>query len=196
MDYIYDIVLNFHSNYYDFYEWKKDDKIINVNKIPIYKIHSEDYLNLKNNYITIEKTSLPKQSKMFLVTNGVEVMGLIIDQSGKILKRSSLIFEESDDILEDKESIKLIDIKYHINKIKNINHESRVTKEKRKYIESYLNEIDLKKDEYLLKYLYYDIYNLEEENINKIYKKLIELKDNDLDKIYEGIKRINLELNK
>ncbi len=195
MDYIYDIVLNFHSNYYDFYEWKKDDKIINVNKIPIYKISSKDYLNLKNNCVTIEKSTLSKESKMFLVTNGIEVMGLLIDNSGKILKRSSLIFEESDDILEDKESIKFIDIKYQINKSKNVNYESRVNKEKRKYIESYLKRIDLNKDEYLLKYLYYDIYNQEEENINKIYKKLIELKDKDLNKIYEGIKRIKLELN-
>ena len=35
MDYIYDIVLNFHENYYEFYEWKSSDKIINVKKITI-----------------------------------------------------------------------------------------------------------------------------------------------------------------
>ena len=29
MNYIYDIVLNFHESYYEFYEWKSTDKIIN-----------------------------------------------------------------------------------------------------------------------------------------------------------------------
>ena len=27
MDYIYDIVLNFNDDYYEFYEWKQEDKI-------------------------------------------------------------------------------------------------------------------------------------------------------------------------
>ena len=30
MDYIYDIVLNFNDDYYEFYEWKQEDKIINI----------------------------------------------------------------------------------------------------------------------------------------------------------------------
>ena len=33
MNYIYDIVLNFNKDYYEFYEWKKSDKVINVKKI-------------------------------------------------------------------------------------------------------------------------------------------------------------------
>ena len=36
MEYIYDIVLNFQDNYYDFYEWQKKDKIIPIKVI----IHS------------------------------------------------------------------------------------------------------------------------------------------------------------
>ena len=30
MDYIYDIILNFNEEFYDFYEWKNNDNIINV----------------------------------------------------------------------------------------------------------------------------------------------------------------------
>ena len=43
MDYIYDIVLNFQSNYYEFYEWKTTDKIINVKKILVYLVSNQDY---------------------------------------------------------------------------------------------------------------------------------------------------------
>ena len=128
MDYIYDIVLNFHENYYEFYEWKSTDKIINIKRIPIYKISTKDYLNIKNNYTTIDKQSLPKQNKMFLITNGIEVMGLLLDNLGKVIKKSSLIFEESDEIIEDKDLLKLINIKYKIDKIIKNPNISRLSK--------------------------------------------------------------------
>jgi len=91
MDYIYDIVLNFQSNYYDFYEWRETDKIINIKKILVYKTNDENYLNLKYNEIILDNQLLPKQTKMFLVTNGVEVMGIMLDNQGKLIKRSSLL---------------------------------------------------------------------------------------------------------
>lgn len=194
MDYIYDIVLNFHENYYEFYEWKSTDKIINIKRIPIYKISTKDYLNIKNNYTTIDKQSLPKQNKMFLITNGIEVMGLLLDNLGKVIKKSSLIFEESDEIIEDKDLLKLINIKYKIDKIIKNPNISRLSKEKSNYIESYLNSIDKEKDEYILKYIYYDIYNEEESNVNKLYNKLLDLSKEDKNKMYECLKRINLEL--
>ncbi len=194
MDYIYDIVLNFHENYYEFYEWKSTDKIINIKRIPIYKISTKDYLNIKNNYTTIDKQSLPKQNKMFLITNGIEVMGLLLDNLGKVIKKSSLIFEESDEIIEDKDLLKLINIKYKIDKIIKNPNISRLSKEKSNYIESYLNSIDKEKDEYILKYIYYDIYNEEESDLNKLYNKLLDLSKEDKNKMYECLKRINLEL--
>lgn len=194
MDYIYDIVLNFHENYYEFYEWKSTDKIINVKRIPIYKINTKDYLNIKNNYTTIDKQSLPKQNKMFLITNGIEVMGLLLDNFGKVVKKSSLIFEESDEIIEDKDLLKLINIKYKIDKIIKNHNTSRLSNEKSNYIESYLNSIDKEKDEYILKYIYYDIYNEEESDVNKIYNKLLDLSKEDKNKMYQSLKRINLEL--
>ena len=194
MDYIYDIVLNFHENYYEFYEWKSTDKIINVKKIPIYKISTKDYLNIKNNYTTIDKQSLPKQNKMFLITNGIEVMGLLLDNLGKVIKKSSLIFEESDEIIEDKDLLKSINIKYKIDKIIKNSNTSRLSKEKSNYIESYLKNIDKEKDEYILKYIYYDIYNEEESDVNKLYNKLLDLSKEDKNKMYECLKRINLEL--
>lgn len=194
MDYIYDIVLNFHENYYEFYEWKSTDKIINIKRIPIYKISTKDYLNIKNNYTTIDKQSLPKQNKMFLITNGIEVMGLLLDNLGKVIKKSSLIFEESDEIIEDKDLLKSINIKYKIDKIIKNSNTSRLSKEKSNYIESYLKNIDKEKDEYILKYIYYDIYNEEESDVNKLYNKLLDLSKEDKNKMYECLKRINLEL--
>ena len=193
MEYIYDIVLNFQDNYYDFYEWQKKDKIINIKKIPIYKINNKDYLNIKNNKVTINKESLPKTNNMFLLTSGIEIIAILINNKGKILKKSSLIFEESDDILEDKDKIKVINIKYKIDKKNPTNLNSRIEQEKIKFINKFFKNIDKRKDEYLLKYLYYEIYN-KEEDIDIIYNKLLDLSKNDINKIYNSIQTLNKEL--
>jgi len=194
MDYIYDIVLNFQNNYYDFYEWKYTDKVINIKKILVYKVNNKDYLNLKYNEIIIDKKILPPQTKMLLVTNGIEVMGILLDNNGKLIKRSSLIFDESDEVLAEKETIKSLPLKYKKNIIKPHTSYSRILTEKMKFLQKYFSNIDKLKDEYLLKYIYYDIYNIEENNINKVYKKLQELIYEDINTIYSTIKKISIEL--
>ena len=194
MEYVYDIILNFQYKYYDFYEWKSDDKIINVKRIPIYKIDSKDYLNIKYNDVSIDKNCLSKVNKMFLVTNGYEVMGILINDKGKVNKKSGLLFEESDDILEDRDLIKKVDIKYTINKKNDTKIVSRSMEEKNNYIDKYLANIDKDNDKYFLKYLYYEVFNIDEDDIDKVYKDLFDLSKSDTLKIYEAIKRVNLEL--
>ena len=196
MDYIYVIVLNFQNDYYDFYEWQPTDKIINVKRIPIYKIDTQDYLNIKYHNVTIDRDILPKTNKLFLLTNGIEVMGILIDNNGKVIKKSGLLFDENDDILADSELIKAIDIKYTINKKNNITYISRLKKEKIKYLKAYFKKIDKIKDEYFLKYLYYDIYNDDEKDIDTVYDNLISLAKENPTKMFESIKKIELELKK
>ena len=194
MDYIYDIVLNFQNNYYEFYEWKPTDKIINVKKILVYKVNNKNYLNLKYNDIILDTKILPKQNKMFLITNGVEVMGILLDNNGKLIKRSSLLIDESDEVLEDKETLKPFPLKYKKNNLKPHISLDRIKEEKYQFIQNYFSNININKDEYLLKYLYYDIYKKEENNIKKVYKNLIDLITNDINKIYNSIKKVNIEI--
>ena len=60
MNYIYDIVLNFQDNYYNFFEWNRDDKIKNILKIPLYRVTDEDIKILKNNKIKVDKKLIDK----------------------------------------------------------------------------------------------------------------------------------------
>jgi len=196
MDYIYDIVLNFQSNYYDFYEWRETDKIINIKKILVYKTNDENYLNLKYNEIILDNQLLPKQTKMFLVTNGVEVMGIMLDNQGKLIKRSSLLLDEADEVIEDSDKIKELPIKYKKNISTPRTSNSRLITEKIKFLNHFFTNINISEDEYLLKYIYYDIFNKEENDINKINKELRNLIHENIDKIYNSIKQINIELKK
>jgi len=51
MEFIYDILLNFQEEYCDFYEWQINDKVLNIKKIPLYKIGNKDYLILKYHFL-------------------------------------------------------------------------------------------------------------------------------------------------
>ena len=50
MTYIYDIVLNFNTLFYEFFEWEDKDKITIIKKIPVIKVDSsllDDLFNKK-----------------------------------------------------------------------------------------------------------------------------------------------------
>lgn len=65
MNYIYDIVLNFNKELYEFFEWKDDDNLINIRKIPLIKINDDDFVSLLYNKIKIEKLVLDTFKKSF-----------------------------------------------------------------------------------------------------------------------------------
>ena len=177
MKYIYDIVLNFQDNYYEFYEWKRKDKLKNIKKIPLYRVSSEDILILKNNILRIDKQLLnrikednKKQKKiMCLVSNTKISMGLLFDETGQLLKRSCLIYEEEDEVNNSAKDLDIININYIENKKTKISNELRLEKENKEYLNSYItNNKDIK----TLKYLYYEYFNKEINDILAIKKSL------------------------
>ena len=54
MKYIYDIILNFNESLYEFYEWKDDDNIEYIKKIPIVKVAESVFSDLKNNEFVVD----------------------------------------------------------------------------------------------------------------------------------------------
>lgn len=190
MEFIYDILLNFQLEYCDFFEWQLSDKIINVKKVPLYKVNNQDFLNFKYHDITLIENTFPKKYQIILVTNGLEVLGILINKNNKIIKRSSLILEEATDILESLPKLKITPIKYQKKLSRPINYQGRIYQEKHRFIEQFLSNLHFENDEYLLKYLYFDLYNIEENNLKKIYQNLLELKKNNYQQLYDSITSI------
>ena len=59
MNYIYDITLNFNkNNLYEFYEWKEEDDAEFILKIPMFKVSTEDIVNIKYGDIIVNKNFL------------------------------------------------------------------------------------------------------------------------------------------
>lgn len=206
MIYIYDILLNFKDELYDFYDWNKNDNIIHIRKIPLIKIKEKALVNIKNNNVKFDEETLnqikdkteiftPKISKkieyMTLLSDGNYVIGLQIE--GKKIKKSSLLIDEELDILEDVNNLDFMNINYKIIN-KGINNElkTRKQRETEKFIKKGINKI--KNDEEKLKYLYYECFDKKEENKEKILHKMLN-NINNLDvnkKIYNFLKLIEV----
>lgn len=201
MNFIYDIVLNFNKDFYNFFEWNKNDNIINVKKIPIFLIDNDTFTSMKYDNVIVskefidlikDKTYTYTRSKLgisCLISNNKEVIAVLFNDNGNLIKRSSLMLDEEEEVLDEIENDSL----YKINIIKrrkvNIENVNRNIKEKKDFLIKYINE---EKNDINLKYLYYDYFEKDEDNIKDIKDKLIkEIKNNwnkKFNNLYETVK--------
>ena len=204
MNYIYDIILNFNEEFYDFYEWKSNDNVINVRKIPVLKVDENTYIALRNNKVQVSLETIEVLKKNFslynekiegniicLITNGMSAFGVMFNNNGYLIKRSSMLFDEEEEVIDESENIKEVKIEFIKNEKQEKNNVSRIVKEKQKFINDYISSLD---DELTLKYIYYDYFEKEENknNIKEILLKEITRKwNNKLSKLYDLTKLLN-----
>ena len=201
MNFIYDIVLNFNKDFYNFFEWNKNDNIINVKKIPIFLIDNDTFTSMKYDNVIVskdfidlikDKTYTYTRSKLgisCLISNNKEVIAVLFNDNGNLIKRSSLMLDEEEEVLDEIENDSL----YKINIIKrrkvNIENVNRNIKEKKDFLIKYINK---EKNDINLKYLYYDYFEKDENNIKIIKNDLIkEIKNNwnkKLNNFYDTVK--------
>jgi len=178
MNYIYDIVLNFQDNYYNFFEWNRSDKIKNISKIPVFRVTDQDILNLKHNKVQIDTSFLiplkdeNKKIKkiMFLVSNTKISLGVLVDEEGNICKKSSLIFEEETEVNEFCHDLSTVSIPYLKNIKLPVQDRLRVEIEKKGMLINYINN---NQDIFTLKYLYYEYFKEEGKDLDQIKNALL-----------------------
>ena len=184
MNYLYDIVLNFQNNYYQFFEWNRTDKIKNINKISVYHVSDQDILDLTNNKIIIDNTFLNKLKEdnkknkklMCLVSNQSQTIGLLFSNDGVLLKRSSLMFEEETEVNNYVKDLPLTKIDYIKNEKQESSNRLRIEKEKKDRLIEYIKNTS---NELTLKYLYYEYFKEECTNLDKIKETLINVMESE-----------------
>lgn len=186
MQYIYDIILNFNYLYYDFYEWKKSDKIVNVKKIPAFKVSSDFIHDFKYNDVIISKDFVDNicdvatfyknvcYRYICLFSDGNESIGVMFNKNGKLIKRSSLLLDEDDEVNEELSFFDVNDIAYTVSSLNDVSLISRIDRDKREYLYKYIVGLNVEKDFSVLKYIYYDFFEEECDDIDFIKNKLIE----------------------
>ena len=208
MTYIYDILLNFNDDFYEFYEWEKGDNIYHIKKVPIIKVESEFIENILSKEIEISKDFLNlimNKTEVFegkrikylkyccLFTDGYKVIGVNIVENS--IKLSDMLLDESVDALDIAKRCDFLDIAYNIVGDKNINYfdTRREIKIKNNLI-SEINSIYKDKNYDKLKYLYFEYFNKNIDDIDTIYNDLINSMDkinNKHYKLYELLKLCN-----
>lgn len=188
MNYIYDILLNFQKNYYDFFEWNPEDEVVHIRKIPLFRVSNQDYKIFKNeivrfsNELTLKvynrtekfkKVNVTFLNYVFLVSNGKEAMGLKLAKNGVITHKSSLMLDEEIEIADMAIDLKIVPMDYTSVSKEELNpFQTRSEKENSKYIINELTSLYNHKDDEKLRFLYLECFDKEEEDINKIFLKL------------------------
>lgn len=211
MCYVYDLVLNFNNDLYEFYEWKKDDVIYHIKRINLVKVDSSTYNDILDNIVVFsDDITLSIFNKCeyfyngnfltipyaFLITDSYRVMGILLNDDGKVIKYSSLLLDEEEYVLDNSSKLANIKLNYKIIKDRNKNEfKTRLEKHIIRYIKKDLINDYKRKNISKLKYLYYEYFNKTSDDINTIYAELMEELDKDInEKHYNLYNLIKLSL--
>lgn len=191
MIYIYDILLNLRQmdEGLEFYEWKEDDLIEHIKKVPLFKVSKTLIEDLFTNKLQLDITILPKirnkaicyfngETKqipyLVLLSDGRKCFAIELDNKGNTLYKSSLLLDEEEEVLEMTEELVELPIGYKKTKIKNNKDQlTRFEKDNQKFLLRELEKIKDNKEE--INYLYEEYFN---NNLTSIDDKFNTLKDN------------------
>ena len=204
MQKIYDILLNYKKNPYEFYEWNKTDNIDHIKSILCFKIKDDSLYDLINNDAKIDVNFLKiikDKTELFggkLVKN-IEYACIFYSREvacafefykyGRIKNRSYLLFDEEEDIILSGKLDKIVDIKYEI--IKKYDYNDCITRNEAKKISQVTKYMDNIKSKDEIKYIYFECFNEEEKDssiaIKKLKEKIKNLDNNIIDKLTKVI---------
>ena len=196
MIYIYDILLNFNNDFYEFYEWEKGDSIYHVKRIPIFKVDTKLIEEILTKKIKIDDpivTTMLNKTEIFeskkiktlkyaaLLTDSYRVIGILLDDNFKVSKVSDLLLDEALDAIEISERGVLKEITYNIIGSKKENNfltrnETRI----KKCILAEIKNAYKEKDNLKLEYLYFEFFDKISSNIDEIYEKLMNSLSNEI----------------
>ena len=211
MIYIYDIILNFNSVFYEFYEWDSKDNLTFIRKIPLVKVDTNFINDILTKKVVIddqivleitnkcEITSCKKANKIkyaCLFTDSLKVIGVILNDKKQIIKVSDLLLDEANDVINISKRTNIRSITYNI--LENKNNEFFLTKKEIKiknYLQDEIQNIQNKKDFSKLSYLYFEYFNKIPDNNCDISKELLNSFKNNLTtkhiELYELLKLIH-----
>lgn len=201
MNYVYDVLLNFNKEMYEFYDWNLDDYISHIRKILVFRVGNKTMSDLVNNSIVVDSDFLIKisnRTEMFtkqnvkiinyaaLFTNGSFVIGLKFDKNGEIIGRSKLLIDEELDILDSALDMNEYNLKY---KLINTNKNEFFKTRKEVFIEKYISKKldEVKDNKEMLKYLYYECFNEKNTDFRKMLLKLNKSLINNWDSFYNKV---------
>ena len=207
MKYFYDVLVNMNDERtLFFYEWDKNDDIIHLKKIPVFKTNTKDLKNMLLYNISVNESFLSMIHKktetyddknkiidyMALFTDSNSSIVLEFNADGTSICRSNLLLEEELDLIELSYSLKKEKINY-TKKEKIIRNESiRQVEKLQNFLKIELDTLMCNKNILKMRYLYNEVTDKDESDINHLYKKLLDIIKSDFNEshlhLYDLIK--------
>ncbi len=187
MNYIYDILLNFQKEFYDFYEWNTNDEIMHIRKIPLFCVSDDDYYTIKNSVVCFNKDFCDKihnrterfkkinvtlLNYVFLISNGKETIGIKLGKNGIISHKSSLLPDENEEISDMAHDLKQYNVEYNVVRENPTTFQTRYEKENVLDISNKLRFLYNHKEDEKLKFLYLECFDENEDDVNKVFVRL------------------------
>ncbi len=187
MKYVYDIILNFNENLYDFFEWNENDNVDYIKKIPIFKvsqtvmrdlvnckvkIDKKFIQNIKNKCEIYMKNSIGNIEYACLFFSDEKIIAIEFNYKGVSIFKSDLLIDESLDIIEYYKKIRTTKLDYMIMMKDDISFLTRKEENMIRFIEIEFKRIIESNDMDKLKYLYYECFKKLNNNLNKMIKDL------------------------
>lgn len=185
MTYVYDLLVNFNKEMYDFYDWDKSDVFTHIRKVPLFKVSTNtlvDFMFKKvkvdENFLLIVKNktevfsirNIERLEYSFIISDGECSVIVLLNKSGVVSKKSKFLILEEMEISNISSGVKCTNVGYKVldNKITT----SDLVRKDKVIRNNILRDLYLiKEDEVRLKYLYYELFNIECES--EVYDKLV-----------------------
>lgn len=205
MVYVYDTLVNFNEELYDFYDWDDLDDYIHIRRVPLYKVSENDYLEFVSKKVRLneeEMTKINDKTQVFsnrgidtikyalVVTDGSGAVILEFNDKGYSIKKSKFIINEELEILELAKSVKEEKINYSV--VSNKINRNKMIRSEKKILKDIINELDIiKDDKEKIDYLYFEWFDTNEGD-NKYSKLVNALKSNFTNKHLEMLELLNI----
>lgn len=188
MTYVYDLIFNFDECFYEFFEWDKKDYYYHIKKVALIKIDSKTYNDLLDYKVLFkddlfleifhkceyyDKKKVKSFPYVFLVTDSYRTMALMLNDNLEIIKYSSLLLDEEEEVNEISSRLPLINLEYNILAKNEVSDLTRNEQRILDYIAKELHNSYQQKDLCKLKYLYYEYFEEEKDNLDDIYQTLL-----------------------
>ena len=195
MSFIYDILLNFSDSnkIYEFYEWEQNDNLINVKKIPIFKVMTDTLLDIYNYKVKFSddfvskienSSSVYRQNKnsykyLAIFSDGNKAFAVNLGNNGIVKNKSNLLIAEEEEVLYITERLDIDNIEYKkLQKEKEEFYGTRREQEERTFLLKWFKKLYKDNDVQKLKYLYFEYFDKLEDDIENIYNELVESLNN------------------
>lgn len=172
MNMVYDVMLNYsnENQFFDFYEWDKNDSFLIIQEIPIIKISEKQMIEIEKSIIQVSHSFLNdifEKSKSIdfqvftglLVMNNDKVIGLKFDRNGLSIEKSSLLLDEEMAIIDENQDLCITDFSYTVVSSTIFSFLTRREKKLQKRLLKEVNSFYLRQEYDVINYLYQELFS-------------------------------------